>query len=34
MVTVTMQDALTFAGILAAWLVLQRWVLPRFGVST
>jgi hypothetical protein len=23
-----------FAGILAAWFVLNRWVLPRFGVPT
>ena len=29
-----MDDAWLFLGILAAWLVLQRFVLPRFGVST
>lgn len=29
-----MHDVLTFVGILAAWVVLQVWVLPRFGVPT
>jgi hypothetical protein len=27
-------DFLWLIGILAAWFVLQRWVLPRAGVST
>jgi len=27
-------ETLWLIGILAAWLVLQRWVLPRAGVST
>lgn len=27
-------DMLWMLGILAAWFVLQRWVLPRAGVST
>lgn len=25
---------LTFAAILVAWFALQRWILPRFGIST
>jgi hypothetical protein len=29
-----MNSAWLLLGILAAWLVLQRFVLPRFGVST
>ena len=29
-----MESALIFAGILAVWLILQIWVLPRFGVPT
>ena len=29
-----MESALVFAGILAVWLILQIWVLPRFGVPT
>jgi hypothetical protein len=29
-----MGDVWLYLGILAAWLVLQRFVLPRFGVST
>jgi hypothetical protein len=29
-----MNDVWLFLGLLAAWLVLQRVVLPRFGVST
>ena len=27
-------DILILAGIIAAWIVLQMWVLPRFGVQT
>jgi len=27
-------DALTLIAVLAAWFVLQTWVLPRFGVPT
>jgi hypothetical protein len=27
-------EYLLFAGILAAWIILQVWVLPRFGVKT
>ena len=30
----TMEGFLVAAGLLAAWLVLQIWILPRFGVST
>lgn len=29
-----MEDALLMAGILVGWIALQRWVLPRLGVST
>ena len=29
-----MRDVLLMAGVLVAWIVLQRWILPRFGVST
>lgn len=29
-----MSDALTFIAIFAVWFVLNRWVLPRLGVST
>ena len=29
-----MMEALWFLGALAAWFVLMRWVLPRFGVGT
>jgi hypothetical protein len=29
-----MDDFWLLLGILAAWVVLQRFVLPRFGVST
>ncbi len=28
------RDLLFFAAFLAAWFVLNRWVLPRFGVAT
>ena len=27
-------DTLNFFLFLAAWFALQRWILPRFGVST
>lgn len=27
-------DLLLLAGIVAAWYILNRWVLPRFGVQT
>ena len=29
-----MADALTIAGVLVIWYVLQLWVLPKFGVPT
>lgn len=29
-----MESALIFAGILVVWLILQIWVIPRFGVPT
>lgn len=29
-----MKDTLTVIGILVFWIVLNRWVLPRFGVQT
>lgn len=29
-----MSDALIIIGILAAWIVLNVWVLPKFGVKT
>jgi len=29
-----MEDIYWLLGIFAAWIVLQRFVLPRFGVST
>ena len=29
-----MHDALTIAGVLVIWYVLQLWVLPKFGVPT
>jgi hypothetical protein len=29
-----MEDALMLIAVLALWLVLQAWVLPRFGVPT
>jgi hypothetical protein len=28
------RDLLVFGGIFLAWLVLQRWLLPRLGVPT
>jgi hypothetical protein len=29
-----MENALTFAAVLALWWILQAWILPRFGVPT
>lgn len=29
-----MSDLLLFAGFLVAWVLLQRWLLPRLGVPT
>ena len=29
-----MEGLLVLVGIVAAWYVLNRWVLPRFGVQT
>jgi hypothetical protein len=29
-----MRDMLIMTGIVAGWFVLQRYILPRFGVST
>jgi hypothetical protein len=29
-----MQELFILLGILAAWYILNRWVLPRFGVQT
>lgn len=29
-----MKSLLIFVGILAAWYILNRWILPRFGVQT
>ncbi len=29
-----MESALTMAAVLIVWLILQIWVLPRFGVPT
>lgn len=29
-----MSQFLVFAAIIAGWLALQLWILPRFGVST
>jgi hypothetical protein len=29
-----MENALTLAGVLVVWWVLQVWILPRFGVPT
>lgn len=30
----SIRNLVLFAGIVAAWLALSRWVLPRLGVST
>ena len=29
-----MSDFLMFAAVLAAWILVQRWLLPRLGVPT
>jgi len=29
-----MQDILIFLGVVAGWIILQKYVLPRMGVST
>jgi hypothetical protein len=29
-----MKELLVFAGLLVGWIVLQKWILPRFGVPT
>lgn len=29
-----MKSLLTLTGIVAAWYILNRWILPRFGVET
>ena len=29
-----MKTILTFVGILAVWYILNRWILPRFGIQT
>jgi hypothetical protein len=29
-----MNDFLVFAAVLAAWILVQRWLLPRLGVPT
>ncbi len=29
-----MRDAFVIAGLFVAWIVLFRWILPRFGVET
>jgi len=29
-----MKSILTLGGILAAWYILNRWILPKFGVET
>lgn len=29
-----MSDWMVFLAFLAAWIVLQNWILPRFGVPT
>ena len=29
-----MKEVLIFSGFLAAWMIFNRWVLPRFGVQT
>ncbi len=29
-----MKDLLLILGLLAAWIVLNAWILPKFGVST
>lgn len=29
-----MKSLLFFVGVLAVWYILNRWVLPRFGIET
>ena len=29
-----MKDSLIFVAIFVAWIVINRWVLPKFGVQT
>jgi len=29
-----MADLITFVGVFAGWIVLQRWVLPALGIPT
>jgi hypothetical protein len=29
-----MKSLLTLVGIMAAWYILNRWILPRFGIQT
>ena len=29
-----MKSLLIFVGVIAVWYILNRWVLPRFGVET
>lgn len=29
-----MKSILTLAGVLAAWYILNRWILPKLGVET
>lgn len=29
-----MKSLLIFVGVIAVWFILNRWVLPRFGVET
>lgn len=29
-----MKDFLIFFGIIVAWVVIQKWLLPKFGIST
>lgn len=29
-----MKTILTFVGIMAVWYILNRWILPRFGIQT
>ncbi len=29
-----MKSLLIFAGVIVVWFILNRWVLPRFGVET
>jgi hypothetical protein len=30
----TMKSLLFFVGVLAVWYILNRWILPRFGIET